>query len=88
MSDLGLADWVLAIEDVTTEKLWHLFTELEQQPDAYVDKLDIAMPGYVERAEDFIGQLREVMTLRIRATADCNWPETMPIQEEYQHERW
>ena len=30
-------------------------TELEQQPDAYVDKLDIAMPGYVERAEDFIG---------------------------------
>ena len=58
MSDLGLADWVLAIEDVTTEKLWHLFTELEQQPDAYVDKLDIAMPGYVERAEDFIGTTR------------------------------
>ncbi|MFJ1704442.1 polysaccharide pyruvyl transferase family protein [Kitasatospora sp. NPDC088346] len=53
MADLGLARWVLPIDQVTDERLWDLVSALRADPPEYRAVLRDRMPGYVRDAERF-----------------------------------
>jgi colanic acid/amylovoran biosynthesis protein len=57
MRELGLEHWVLAIGDVTEERLGPLFDEMVRSRDAYRNHLTKLMPQYVCRANDVTGML-------------------------------
>ena len=50
MRDLGLEDWVLAIEDVTTDRLVSLFGGLMRGRDDYLEQLHKVLPDYIASA--------------------------------------
>jgi colanic acid/amylovoran biosynthesis protein len=57
MRELELEHWVLAIADVTEERLGNLFDEMVRERDAYRNHLTNVMPQYVRRANDVTGML-------------------------------
>lgn len=52
MQDLGLGDWVIRIEDVTTEKLNTLFKELLEKEVWYRNYLAKTLPDYIARTKE------------------------------------
>jgi colanic acid/amylovoran biosynthesis protein len=50
MSDLGLAEWVIHIEDVTAPKLSKLFIDLDNSRHAYLETLNNNLPEYLLQA--------------------------------------
>jgi colanic acid/amylovoran biosynthesis protein len=59
MRDLGLEDWVIKIEDVTTPRLTELLQKLIQERTDYQSQLAITMPIYIEQAQksaDFLAE--------------------------------
>jgi colanic acid/amylovoran biosynthesis protein len=50
MRDLGLEDWVLAIEDVTADRLASLFARLMRERDDYLRQLHKVLPDYIASA--------------------------------------
>jgi len=57
MHDLGLDQWVIKIEDATTEKLTSLIRQLLEQRDTYHTYLRIRLPSYVKEARQSIVKL-------------------------------
>jgi colanic acid/amylovoran biosynthesis protein len=57
MRELGLEHWVLAIGDVTEERLGNLFDEMVRERDTYRNHLTEVMPQYVRRANAVTGVL-------------------------------
>lgn len=52
MHDLNLDEWVIKIEDVTTERLNVLFDKLVLHREEYVKHLNLVLPPYVQRTND------------------------------------
>jgi colanic acid/amylovoran biosynthesis protein len=59
MSELGLEEWVLGIEDVTADRLMTLFERLLCHRDDYVRTLHRVIPSYVHRAGETAGLIRQ-----------------------------
>lgn len=52
MRDLGIDEWVIKIEDVTTERLTAFFEKLVEEGDNYKDRLKSKLPAYISRASE------------------------------------
>lgn len=50
MQDLGLEEWMIPIEAVSTEKLITIFDRLQRERSAYVKQLNAVLPSYVSQA--------------------------------------
>jgi len=50
MRDLGLGNWVVAIEDVSKENLAELLDKLVREKDQYTQRLHDVLPPYIEKA--------------------------------------
>ncbi|WP_059010423.1 polysaccharide pyruvyl transferase family protein [Streptomyces specialis] len=61
MRDLGLERWVVHMADVRPGQLIGLIEEMMTAPDAYRSHLDAVLPGYAERATDFVENLRRTV---------------------------
>lgn len=51
MQDLGLEEWVVPIEAVTSKKLIRLYDDVVQNRKSYVAQLNNVLPGYINDAE-------------------------------------
>ena len=51
MEDLGLEEWVLALDDVTENRIGMLFDRLVRQRHEYKMHLQDVLPAYVEQAD-------------------------------------
>ncbi len=58
MRELGLAQWVIPIQDVSSERLQALFARLEVSADDYRATLSQAIPRYQQRAGEFCNLIR------------------------------
>jgi colanic acid/amylovoran biosynthesis protein len=54
MQDLGLGEWVIAIEDVTDDKLMALFERLVHERKAYLRQLNTVLPTYMAQASESV----------------------------------
>jgi colanic acid/amylovoran biosynthesis protein len=61
MRDLGLADWVIPIREVTAARLSERFTSLETATTDYERQLKERLPDYVIRAQGFVEILRRAV---------------------------
>jgi colanic acid/amylovoran biosynthesis protein len=61
MRDLGLDEWVIAIEDVDLPWLQERYEAIQSGRVAYLDQLETVMPGYQHRADELIGALQEAV---------------------------
>jgi colanic acid/amylovoran biosynthesis protein len=52
MRDLGLEEWVLALDDMTEDRIITLFDRLVHEKDQYETQLRGALPSYVGRADE------------------------------------
>ena len=69
MQDLGLDEWVLPIEDVTSGKLTALFDRLVLDREAYVRKLYEVLPAYTAKAAGAGRMIQEAYELSQRNLA-------------------
>lgn len=60
MHDLGLDDWSIPIEDVTTEKLNKLFTQLVSDRENYIKHLKNVLPDYIKKADEVPMLIRKI----------------------------
>jgi colanic acid/amylovoran biosynthesis protein len=60
MRDLGLDSWTIRIEDVSEERLVHLFAQLEANREDYLAQLHNVLPAYSARADEVVDVLRSV----------------------------
>lgn len=68
MRDLGLEDWVLPIEDVTTDRLAALFSGLRRRRDDYLEQLHNVLPGYLTSARASADLIKEAYERSVCAT--------------------
>ncbi len=61
MDDLGLADWVIPMREVTAARLRDRFVALEHARSDYERHLREHLPDYVRRAQDFADVLRRAV---------------------------
>lgn len=59
MRDLGLEEWVLALEDVTETQIITLFDRLVHQEHTYESHLRSVLPGYIGQADEVTALLKE-----------------------------
>src|SRR5258708_894025 len=65
MHDLNLNDWVIKIEDVTTEKLNELFARLVAEQKSYRKHLTMVLPPYIARTNEVPRLIKQVYEKRI-----------------------
>ena len=68
MRDLGLEDWVLPIEDVTTDRLASLFARLMRGRDDYLRQLHKVLPDYIASARTSGNLIKEAYERSVEAT--------------------
>lgn len=59
MKDLDLSEWVIPIEDVTTEMLYDKFMSLMKHKKAYEAKLHANLPAYIDKAKRNVIYLKQ-----------------------------
>ena len=62
MRELGLAQWVVPIQDVSSERLQALYARLETSTDEYRATLSKVIPQYQKRAGEFCGLIRTAVS--------------------------
>ena len=60
MKDLGLAQWVVKMEDVDSLSIGDTFIRLYEAKDIYLKHLEKALPDYITQAESSVEKIKEI----------------------------
>jgi colanic acid/amylovoran biosynthesis protein len=70
MKDLGLERWVLKIDEVSTDRLNEMFTQLFKEREKYLAHLRKVLPDYIEKANNAGKLIKRIYDERLSDAAD------------------